>query len=263
MRYFIHNGSAVDTVRDVHAGIFMDLDIGSAVDDLDGHRHVPGRRIRPRRQHVVWGATPSSGGSRRGRRNVSIIENPLYVHPEAHVPDEHKIGFLKASGPEYVVTEADSAGDFSIIVSAGPFTILSGDSVEVAFAILGGQSLEEFETHADAALSTYLGLPVAVPGSGVDPGGPLRDLRVVPNPFRASASIRYELVASQRVSISIFDVAGRLVRRLEPGNQPAGVHAAVWDGGDRSGSPVAPGVYFLRILAGSETLDRRIVKIRR
>jgi hypothetical protein len=81
-----------------------------------------------------------------------------------------------------------------------------------------------------------------------------------PNPFRAATSIRYELPQADRVWVGVFDVQGRLVRRLVGGAfQQAGPQASRWDGTDLDGKPAAPGVYFLRLEAGSLSASRRIV----
>jgi hypothetical protein len=56
--------------------------------------------------------------------------------------------------------------------------------------------------------------------------------------------------------LEIFDVAGRLVRRLrDDAWVPAGWHEAVFDGRDGAGRELATGVYFYAIRA-SEGLER-------
>ena len=56
-----------------------------------------------------------------------------------------------------------------------------------------------------------------------------------PNPFNPETWIPYQLSASADVSVSIYAVDGRLVRRLDLGHQTAGIYqskslAAYWDG---------------------------------
>ena len=57
----------------------------------------------------------------------------------------------------------------------------------------------------------------------------------------------------------MYDARGRLVaelldQRLEPGN-----YGALWDGRDRSGNRVAPGVYFLNLTLPDYRDSRRVV----
>ena len=70
-----------------------------------------------------------------------------------------------------------------------------------------------------------------------------------PNPFSDGTLIGFSLPTSGRVDVSVFDVNGRLVQRLEGGTLVAGEHHLWWDGRDVAGRPVAGGVYFSRIEA--------------
>ena len=61
--------------------------------------------------------------------------------------------------------------------------------------------------------------------------------------------------------LAIFDLSGRQVRLLRAGEQAAGPHTVRWDGRGTDGRSVAPGIYFARLRAGGECLERRIVRI--
>ena len=101
--------------------------------------------------------------------------------------------------------------------------------------------------------------PVAVGGS---PGARVELLRAVrPNPTRGHATVTFELTRSSQVGLAIFDVQGRLVRRLATGKHAPGVHHATWDGTGPHGRTAA-GVYFLRLRAGDVTESRRLVVLR-
>jgi len=80
-----------------------------------------------------------------------------------------------------------------------------------------------------------------------------------PNPFNPSTTIRYELPAHSTVQLAIFGVDGKLVRVLASGAKPMGRYEATWDGRDANGSPVASGVYFYRLNAGSFSETRKMV----
>jgi flagellar hook assembly protein FlgD len=64
------------------------------------------------------------------------------------------------------------------------------------------------------------------------------------------------------VVLKVYDATGRLVRTLDAGRLTSGSHSIEWDGRDTKGASVQPGVYFCRLLAGDETLNRKIVLIR-
>jgi FG-GAP repeat/FlgD Ig-like domain len=62
--------------------------------------------------------------------------------------------------------------------------------------------------------------------------------------------------------VSVFDVAGRLVRTVANGQYPAGYQSAIWDGRDTRGRTVAAGLYFLRAESAREQRTLKIVTTR-
>jgi hypothetical protein len=67
-----------------------------------------------------------------------------------------------------------------------------------------------------------------------------------PNPIRHRAMIRFDLPVATEVRLVIYDIRGRVVcQGLKGERMPAGRHEWIWDGRDRSGVRVSPGVYFV------------------
>jgi hypothetical protein len=83
-----------------------------------------------------------------------------------------------------------------------------------------------------------------------------------PNPFNPTTEITYEIPWDETVSLSVYDVSGKLVRTLVNGDQGAGPHRAVWNGKDNAGQQVSSGVYFYRLGAGSFVETRRMVLLK-
>jgi hypothetical protein len=83
-----------------------------------------------------------------------------------------------------------------------------------------------------------------------------------PNPFARGTSVSYELGSSGPVALTVSDVSGRLVRRLESGPRQAGLHVACWDGADGRGRAVPAGVYFVRFCAGEVVSTGRLTLVR-
>jgi hypothetical protein len=101
--------------------------------------------------------------------------------------------------------------------------------------------------------------------SGDPPAPRFSDLAVLPNypnPFNPSTTIRFSLPEAQEVRLAIYDVEGRLVRSLVDGVEPAGVNRVTWDGVDNDGSPVASGIYFVRLTDGQQAATRKIVLVK-
>jgi len=83
-----------------------------------------------------------------------------------------------------------------------------------------------------------------------------------PNPFARTTSIDYELGRSGPVALTVHDVSGRLVRRLECGPRLAGRHVVRWDGADSRGHAVPAGVYFVRLSASGKASTGRLTLVR-
>lgn len=80
-----------------------------------------------------------------------------------------------------------------------------------------------------------------------------------PSPSRGPVTFDFALPAAGRVTLDVFDVTGRRVRRLlDPGERAAGTHRARWDGRDDAGRRAAPGVYLARLTAAGRVLERRL-----
>ena len=85
-----------------------------------------------------------------------------------------------------------------------------------------------------------------------------------PNPFNPETWIPYQLSEQADVTLTIYDINGRVVRDLDLGHQPIGIYqsrarAAYWDGRNVQGEPVASGVYFYTLTAGDFTATRKML----
>ena len=63
-----------------------------------------------------------------------------------------------------------------------------------------------------------------------------------PNPFNAITNIQYQLPASGKVFLTIYNIRGHKILRLVEGEQLAGYHQITWDAIN-----VASGIYFYRL----------------
>jgi hypothetical protein len=79
----------------------------------------------------------------------------------------------------------------------------------------------------------------------------------------ARASIGYTLPGGWRSArLSVCDVAGRLVRRLDPASGTRGFVMVNWDGTAGSGERVASGVYFVQLEVDGAVATERMVLLR-
>ena len=85
-----------------------------------------------------------------------------------------------------------------------------------------------------------------------------------PNPFNPETWIPYQLAVPAEITLTIFDMNGGMVRRLEVGHQSAGMYqsrsrAVHWDGRNGRGESVASGLYFYTLKAGEFTATRKML----
>jgi len=83
-----------------------------------------------------------------------------------------------------------------------------------------------------------------------------------PNPFGPSTAIGFALPQPGRVQLKIYDVTGRLVRRLVDRALPAGYHTAQWRGVDNQGRRVASGTYYYLLDCGDYTKTRKVTLLK-
>jgi hypothetical protein len=83
-----------------------------------------------------------------------------------------------------------------------------------------------------------------------------------PNPFNPRTNIRFTLATPGPVELSVYDLEGRVVRRLASGLYAAGVHELNWQGEDDHGAAAASGTYFYRLRADGRELTRKMTLLR-
>ena len=84
----------------------------------------------------------------------------------------------------------------------------------------------------------------------------------VPNPFNPTTSITFQLKQSRDLQLTIYDAAGRLVRRLVDARTPAGDHAVTWNGQNARGFAAPSGVYYYELVTPETRETRRMVLLR-
>lgn len=110
--------------------------------------------------------------------------------------------------------------------------------------------------HAVGALGT---LDVTPPGRDGVPT--VLALAAAPNPAREAATIQFDLPQRGAVALGIYDVAGRLVRRLADESFEPGRYSRTWDGSTDAGTHAAAGLYYVRLAAPGGRLTKAIARV--
>ena len=83
-----------------------------------------------------------------------------------------------------------------------------------------------------------------------------------PNPFGRFTRINYQLPKSSAITAEIFEPNGNRVLTLINKKQLAGKYEMIWDGTNKSGVPVSPGIYYCRIQTGENTGTIKLVLLK-
>ncbi|MCD6595350.1 T9SS type A sorting domain-containing protein [bacterium] len=84
----------------------------------------------------------------------------------------------------------------------------------------------------------------------------------VPNPFNSSTIFDYAVPEKSQVNITVYDMAGHLVKTLISGEVAPGFYQAVWTGIADDGRAVGSGVYLCRMKAGNFSSVRRMILVK-
>ena len=163
------------------------------------------------------------------------------------------IGTIPPHGSTFVRNTTDADGNSSIEVDADVVSFLS-ITASTATENAAGKGLDlaiDFSA-AWAAAKPLAALPLANSLS-----------QNYPNPFNPETTIPYALSSDAIVSLTIYNIAGQVVRKLVDGEAlAAGQYQAVWDGRSESGASVASGMYFYLLHAGDYVAKRKMVLLR-
>ena len=165
--------------------------------------------------------------------------------------DSEKIQFMSGG---FSQVEYPEPGDYSHLLSIGPYSLDNGESEVAAYAFVIGESLEEIGYQAEQAFYMYpqltrlrndmSGLPSAISFS-----------QNYPNPFNNVTNIDvYSEISAQ---LAIYNIAGQLVKKMDIAG--TGFNQITWDGKYDKGVDVVSGMYLYRVLDNSNMPVKKMI----
>ncbi len=220
------------------------------------------------RKGLVLRRSPRSGGVEA----EVLYDDRLFVRSSVLVHD------LDADGvDDWVFVGGDRASGVGVFVAWGGATgiphqvethRLAGDGVEVLPGDVDGDGdldlvvLDHLYDGVHVLKSLVDAQPTAVQTTAAALPAQHRLGHSYPNPFNPAVVIPLDLATdAAQVSLRVYDVLGRRVRRLWEGSLGAGGHRFVWDGRDEAGKAVAAGVYVYQVTVDGQVAAKKTTKL--
>ena len=294
--YNIRN-TGVNTVQSGFVGLFFDWDIssGSPDDDEVGFDPVLSLYYQFDQENDIYlSVVPLSGLPYFS----NPIDNALILYDG--FSDEEKFAFLggqayRSIGEEFATGEESEIStsekkDWSQMVSYGPLTLAPQDSAVVAFAVVGGEGLDEFRANITAAQVKYGCMCTGTEDEEEENILPEEFSlgQNYPNPFNPATTIAFDLtpeyerlthsqqpggedeqqapqkeqILSIPTSLKIYNLRGQLVKTLMEDELSPGRYEFIWDGTGEKGEKVASGVYLYRLKTPQSQITRKMILLK-
>jgi len=118
---------------------------------------------------------------------------------------------------------------------------------------------------ADDREETLVGVELVVTGVGTTEE--ITDMQSelignYPNPFNPDTTIKYTLKNNAKVTLSIYNTKGQLVRVLVDSIESAGTRSIIWNGKDTNNQNVSSGIYYTTLIVNDEeSIQKNVRKI--
>jgi len=249
-------------IENLYFGLFMDWDIEGL---QDAYHNLGGFDPELNLAYIyeplsgVYGATQVV--SKGGATAYKLINNEVEIYPDAGgYSDQEKWTHLSGGIQNVAPLEQK---DYSHVLGVGPLRISPGDTVQIGFAILGGNTLNELRQSAQWAKTKWKELFESSDVEMATSSFPFRfELYPnYPNPFNPETEISYEIPKPGHVLLAIYDVQGKEISRLIDTFQAPGKYTVKWNGSGKNG-PVPSGIYVYQLKACGKTQTRKMILTR-
>jgi hypothetical protein len=242
-----NNGSA--PLTDFYSGMMFDFDVMNYTNNIV--RTNAGRRF------TYMCRSTSSRRPTVGIRllepltvaNLTAIDHALYVEPSSMMTEAVKDSLLRGW---ISMPNSNRTDNWSICVSAGPFTIPVGGSERIVYAVVGGNDTSYARIHSDSAQSWWEHAMVELEQQ--ERNVKLQPVFTIsPNPASGTFGIQYNVPGHERVTIELYDAAGRSVMTVYDG--------ALSGAGILNTQPgqLINGIYFVKVTMPQETVIRKFI----
>lgn len=247
VEYVIYNNDTVQ--RDsLYAGIFADWDIGNYAHNkasVDSTRKLGYVYNTDSTNGLFGGIQLLSSGSFNAYSGDNSGSGLGGVNFSNGYDNDDKFTTLY-SWRKDAGSGSPEGNDVVQVVSTGPFSLAPTDSVVVAFALLGGDSLADLQASANAADLKY---PLIV-GINEPSIAEKLNLRLYPNPAKENVTLDFHSADHSPITIVVYDIMGReTLRIVKPFSSKFPLNTATLN----------PGIYTITIIQDKQIITKKLI----
>jgi len=246
--YVITNTHATDTIKNMYAGIFADWDI-------DGGTYAQNRSAYDAGTKMGYSFYTGANGKYGGIKLLTNTAPPNFYAVD-HVSGgnggldfangvDTKDKYLSMSTQRLAAGVAGNGVDVINVMSSGPIQLTPGQSVKVAFAVIGGDSLANLITGAQHAQIKYDGMTTGL----IESVSSDYTWRIFPNPAKNGITISQTEPTFNKYEI--YSLNGKLVSE----NKITSILQKV----DLTG--YAEGMYIVKLIGNQKVEFKKIVVV--
>ncbi|MCK4353600.1 T9SS type A sorting domain-containing protein, partial [candidate division WOR-3 bacterium] len=140
--------------------------------------------------------------------------------------------------------------------------LISGDTIRIEFAITGTKPgwVRDFIFVSNGYYTTEENIAMGGAQSAAGNGSLPHVFKLnqnYPNPFAVRTTIKYAIPRKTKVSLKVYNIAGRLVKTLVNGQKEPGYYTIKWDAKE-----FTSGIYFAKLKAGNHIETKKIILVK-
>ena len=144
--------------------------------------------------------------------------------------------------------------DVADVLSTGPFTINSGDTIRIAFSLLANENLYNLKNSAINAQKKYFN--IYNQNNIVDINKNLFDVKIFPNPINNNAEIVFNSSSNTSIELNIINTMGNIILSKKLANVQIGRNII-----KINTSKISNGIYFVQLKTSNKFITKKILII--